>query len=57
MKKTIKTNGFTEEDMRKIFEEAGFEEFGFVVLGEKFVLEMNGKKVEKTGFIAKGRKS
>ncbi|THZ66394.1 S-adenosyl-L-methionine-dependent methyltransferase [Aureobasidium pullulans] len=57
MKKTIKTNGFTEEDMRKIFVEAGFEEFGFVVLGEKFVLEMNGKKVEKTGFIAKGRKS
>lgn len=56
MKKTIKTNGFTEEDMRKMFEEAGFEEFGFVVLGEKFVLEMNGKKVEKTGFIAKGRK-
>ncbi|THY92148.1 S-adenosyl-L-methionine-dependent methyltransferase [Aureobasidium pullulans] len=56
MKKTIKTNGFTEEDMRVIFEEAGFEEFGFVVLEEKFVLEMNGKKVEKTGFIAKGRK-
>ncbi|KAI5242989.1 S-adenosyl-L-methionine-dependent methyltransferase [Aureobasidium subglaciale] len=56
MKRTIKTNGFEEKDMRKLFEGAGFEDFGFVVLEEKFVLEMNGKKVEKTGFIAKGRK-
>ncbi|KAI5198428.1 S-adenosyl-L-methionine-dependent methyltransferase [Aureobasidium subglaciale] len=56
MKKTIKTNGFGEEDMRALFEGAGFEEFGFKVLESKFVLEMNGKRVEKTGFIAKGRK-
>ncbi|KAG9681789.1 S-adenosyl-L-methionine-dependent methyltransferase, partial [Aureobasidium melanogenum] len=57
MQKTIKTNGFTEEDMRTFFEGAGFEEFGFVVLEESFVLQMNGKEVKKTGFIAKGRKA
>lgn len=32
MKKTIKTNGFTEEDMKAFFEGAGFTDFGFVVL-------------------------
>jgi SAM-dependent methyltransferase len=56
MQKTIKTNGFTENDMREFFEGAGFTDFGFVVLEEAFVLEMNGKEVRKTGFIAKGRK-
>ncbi|KEQ59558.1 S-adenosyl-L-methionine-dependent methyltransferase [Aureobasidium melanogenum CBS 110374] len=56
MQKTIKTNGFTEEDMRTFFEGAGFQDFGFVVLEESFVLQMNGKEVKKTGFIAKGRK-
>lgn len=56
MQKTIKTNGFTENDMRGLFEGAGFQEFGFVVLEQRFVLLMNGKEVEKTGFIAKGRK-
>lgn len=56
MQKTIKTNGFSEEDMRGFFEGAGFVEFGFVVLEEEFVLQMNGKEVKKTGFIAKGRK-
>jgi ubiquinone/menaquinone biosynthesis C-methylase UbiE len=56
MQKTIKTNGFTENDMREFFEGAGFTDFGFEVLEEAFVLEMNGKEVRKTGFIAKGRK-
>ncbi|KAI4721572.1 S-adenosyl-L-methionine-dependent methyltransferase [Aureobasidium sp. EXF-10727] len=56
MQKTIKTNGFTEHDMRGLFEGAGFKEFGFVVLEEEFLLQMNGKEVRKTGFIAKGRK-
>lgn len=57
MKKTIKTNGFSESDMKAFFEGAGFEDFGFVVLEEKFMLQMNGKEVAKTGFIAKGRKA
>lgn len=56
LKKTIKHNGFTEEDMKGIFEAAGLKDFGFVVLEEVFVLEMNGKEVKKTGFIAKGVK-
>jgi len=56
MKKTIKTNGFSESDMKAFFEEAGFTDFGFVVLEEKFLLQMNGVEVAKTGFIAKGRK-
>jgi SAM-dependent methyltransferase len=57
MQKTIKTNGFSEQDMRVFFEEAGFTDFGFVVLEEAFLLQMNGKEVKKTGFIAKGRKA
>lgn len=57
MKKTIKTNGFSESDMKEFFEGASFEDFGFVVLEEKFMLQMNGKEVAKTGFIAKGRKA
>lgn len=56
MKKTIKTNGFSENDMKAFFEGAGFADFGFVVLEEQFLLQMNGKEVQKTGFIAKGRK-
>lgn len=56
MKRTIKTNGFSESDMKAFFEGAGFTDFGFVVLEEKFLLQMNGKEVQKTGFIAKGRK-
>ena len=56
MKKTIKTNGFSESDMKVFFTEAGFTDFGFVVLEEKFLLQMNGVEVAKTGFIAKGRK-
>lgn len=56
MKKTIKTNGFSENDMKAFFEGAGFTDFGFVVLEDKFLLQMNGKEVAKTGFIAKGRK-
>lgn len=56
MKKTIKTNGFSESDMKAFFQGAGFEDFGFAVLEEKFLLQMNGKEVAKTGFIAKGRK-
>jgi hypothetical protein len=42
--------------MKAFFEGAGFTDFGFVVLEEVFVMEMNGKEVRKTGFIAKGRK-
>jgi SAM-dependent methyltransferase len=57
MQKTIKTNGFSETDMKAFFEEAGFTDFGFVVLEEAFLLQMNGKEVAKTGFIAKGRKA
>jgi SAM-dependent methyltransferase len=57
MQKTIKTNGFSETDMKAFFEEAGFTDFGFVVLKEAFLLQMNGKEVAKTGFIAKGRKA
>ncbi|KAK6000999.1 hypothetical protein QM012_003082 [Aureobasidium pullulans] len=57
MQKTIKTNGFSENDMKTFFEGAGFDEFGFVVLEDSFILQMNGKEVRKTGFIAKGRKA
>jgi ubiquinone/menaquinone biosynthesis C-methylase UbiE len=56
MQKTIKTNGFSEKDMESFFTKAGFTDFGFVVLKEGFMLQMNGKEVRKTGFIAKGRK-
>lgn len=57
MKHTIKYHGFDEKRMREIFEGAGLVDFGFVVLDEPLVLEMKGKKVEKTAFLARGRRA
>lgn len=56
MKHTIKHHGFDEEKMRGIFERAGLVDFGFAVLEEPLVLEMKGKRVEKTAFLARGRR-
>ena len=54
IKHTIKHNGFDEEGLKLMFEAAGLRGFGFLRLEEMFVLEMNGKRVEKKGFVARG---
>lgn len=55
---TVKTNGFSEEDMRMHFDAAGCTNFGFRVMEEPFVLYMGEgeqeRRVEKTLFLARG---
>lgn len=57
MKHTIKHNGFTGEQMRDLYQAAGFEDFDIVSLKEPAVMELNSGTVHRTLFFAKGRKS
>lgn len=56
MSATIKHDGFTYENMKKPFDDAGLEEFGWSVLPEPAVMEIRGVTRERTIFIARGRK-
>ena len=55
MRHTIAHDGFDEEKMRSLFEEAGLRDFGFVELDEPLTLFFGGRSVEKTAFMARGR--
>jgi SAM-dependent methyltransferase len=58
-KKTVTHMGFSEEEIKRIFEEAGVGEgFAFVVLGKGVVFEDKEKemKMERSVFIARGSK-
>ncbi|GAB7352588.1 hypothetical protein MBLNU459_g2970t1 [Dothideomycetes sp. NU459] len=57
MRHVIKHHGFDERQMRRIFEGAGLTDFAFVALEQKVVLETKGKTVEKTAFLARGRRA
>lgn len=57
MQHTIKHNGFNAEQMRALYEAAGFEDFGFVTLPEPAVMELKHGTVQRTLFIAKARKA
>lgn len=56
--KTIKTHGFSEEDMKGLFESAGCTDFGFSLMEEPAVLWMgegeDAKRREKRIFLARG---
>ncbi|KAF2859403.1 S-adenosyl-L-methionine-dependent methyltransferase [Piedraia hortae CBS 480.64] len=56
MDKTIKHSGFTEGDMKTLFEKAGLKDFKFSVVKEQAVLEMEDGTHRRTIFIARGRK-
>ncbi|KAF5860185.1 hypothetical protein ETB97_001890 [Aspergillus alliaceus] len=54
---TIKTHGFTLEDMHKLYEAAGVAmKFDFQVIDEPLEFERDGKKFSKTIFIARGQR-
>ena len=54
---TVTHLGFSEEDIKKMFEGAGVgEDFKFVVLGKGVVFESEGKSMRRTAFMARGRK-
>lgn len=57
MKHTIKHNGFTGEQMRDLYQAAGFEDFDVVALKEPAVMELKDGTVQRTLFFAKGRKA
>ena len=56
MAHTIKHNGFTGDQMRDMYTAAGFEDFDIVALKQPARMELSSGTVERTLFIAKGRK-
>jgi SAM-dependent methyltransferase len=57
MQHTIKHHGFTSQGIRRLFSEAGLEDFAFEVLPEPAIFDFEEGRKERTIFIAKGRKS
>jgi SAM-dependent methyltransferase len=53
--KTVNKRGFTECEMRRLYEDAGLgKNFEYVVIDHPFEFTMFGQKVHITGFIARG---
>ncbi|EMC94834.1 hypothetical protein BAUCODRAFT_563881 [Baudoinia panamericana UAMH 10762] len=57
MSHTIKHDGFTEQDMRRMFGDAGLTDFGFEIEVEPAVMELKSGTRERKIFIAKGRRT
>ncbi|KAG8630393.1 hypothetical protein KVT40_002012 [Elsinoe batatas] len=54
---TIHHDGFSQSMMDKLYSQAGLVDFGFATMEKPLVIEMCGKRVKRTGFIAKARRS
>lgn len=54
---TVKSHGFTLEQMRDLFAGAGLTNFGYHVIEEPAVFRKNGKEISKTLFLAKAQRS
>lgn len=57
MQHTIKHHGFTSDGIKRLFDAAGLEDFGFEVLEEPAVFDFEEGRKERQVFIAKGRKA
>lgn len=57
MQSTIKHNGFTANGIKRLFEAAGLEEFGFEVVPEPAIMELKDGTKKRTLFVAKGRRT
>ncbi|KAF2098123.1 S-adenosyl-L-methionine-dependent methyltransferase [Rhizodiscina lignyota] len=55
-RKAVATAGFTEEQMKEVYEEAGFTDFRLKVFEEKIVMEHGGVEKSRICFLAKGTK-
>jgi SAM-dependent methyltransferase len=55
---TVRTHGFTSENMQKLFEEAGMgQKFDYQVIQEPVVFRKEGKEIRKTIFIARAQRN
>lgn len=55
---TVKTHGFTLEQMKELLADAGMAvEFGYQVVEEPLIFNKNGKSIPKTIFLAKAQRS
>lgn len=57
MSSTIKHDGFTRDDMSKLFSDSGLEGFGWSTVDEPAVMELKSGTRSRTIFIAKGRRA
>ena len=55
-RKTSAKAGFTEEEMRTEYEQAGLGDFGFKILAEPVVMYHGGIEKRRIAFLAKGTK-
>lgn len=56
MQHTVKHNGFTRDDMKKLMDDAGLEGFEFDVLDEPMeFVSKDGTKTQRRGFLARAR--
>lgn len=54
---TVTHMGFSKEDIKKMFEDAGVgADFDYKVIGKGIVFEAEGQKMERSVFFAKGAK-
>lgn len=54
---TVHKSGFTEEEMQELFENAGLGDgFSFAVVERPFEMKLNGHKITRTIFFARGAK-
>jgi SAM-dependent methyltransferase len=55
---TVRTHGFTLENMRKLFKDAGMgQKFDYQVIQEPIVFKKEGKEFKKTIFIARAQRN
>lgn len=54
---TMHRHGFTEKEMKEIFEAEGLEKVGFSVMAKPVNMEMDGKAFERTVFLARASKA
>ncbi|KAJ5217414.1 hypothetical protein N7468_010422 [Penicillium chermesinum] len=54
---TIQTHGFVQEDMAKLFREAGFESPEYLALEKPLEFTMDGQTVSMTAFMAKAKRA
>jgi SAM-dependent methyltransferase len=57
MSSTIKHTGFQRQGIKKLFEDAGLEDFGWSVLDDPSILELKSGTRQRTLFFAKGRRA
>ncbi|KAJ5935034.1 hypothetical protein N7466_004581 [Penicillium verhagenii] len=53
---TVKSHGFSQENMQELFQGAGFGAVGYKILDQPLVFSRDGKNISKTVFIARAQR-